>query len=72
MTVTNETRACWAEDALSAFFPVEDGQDEQNARDLITDLGHYLMLRCGLNLEEARNAMGAATRMFEDEVEEDD
>lgn len=72
--ITNADRAAWAATAIDAF-TVEcrmDGEDNQTkAKDLATNLVHYLRIECGLSLEEAGNVIHNAVGMAEQEVDED-
>ena len=72
--ITNEDRAAWAATAIEAFTAEcrMDGEDNQTkAKDLATNLVHYLRLECGLSLEEAGNVIHNAVGMAEQEAEED-
>jgi hypothetical protein len=72
--IGNATRAEWANYALSSFREVSGGHgnsEEENARDLVSDVFHYLRIDCGLSPEEARGQVEMALRMAESEAEED-
>lgn len=73
-TITNADRAAWAATAIDAFTSEcrMDGEDNQSkAKDLATNLVHYLRIECGLSLEEASNVIHNAVNMAEQETEED-
>lgn len=72
--ITNADRAAWAATAIDAFTSEcrMDGEDNQTkAKDLATNLVHYLRLECGLSLEEAGNVIHNAVSMAEEEADED-
>lgn len=73
--IDNMDRAGWAATAIEAFTTEcrMDGEaDETKAKDLITNLCHFLRLNVGMTAEEAASVATAAINMFEQEVEEDD
>lgn len=73
--ITNADRAAWAATAIEAFTAEcrMDGEDNQTkAKDLATNLVHFLRLECGLSLEEAGNVISNAVAMAEVEVAEDE
>ena len=72
--ITNADRSAWAAEAIDAFTSVcrMDGEDNQTkAKDLATNLVHYLRLECGLSFEEASTVIHNAVHMAEQETEED-
>jgi hypothetical protein len=72
--ITNADRAAWAATAIEAFTSEcrMDGEDNQTkAKDLATNLVHYLRMECGLSLEEACNVIHNAVGMAEQETDED-
>lgn len=72
--ITNADRSAWAAEAIDAFTSVcrMDGEDNQTkAKDLATNLVHYLRLECGLSFEEASTVIHNAVNMAEQETEED-
>lgn len=75
MTPDNSDRSAWAATAIDAFTSVcrMDGEDNQTkAKDLATNLVHYLRLECGLSFEEASTVIHNAVNMAEQETEEDE
>lgn len=72
--ITNADRAAWAATAIDAFTLVcrMDGEDDQTrAKDLATNLVHYLRIECGMSFDEASVLMQNAVNMAHDETEED-
>lgn len=72
--ITNADRAAWVATAIDAFTSEcrMDGKDNQTkAKDLATNLVHYLRLECGLSFEEASNVIRDAVNMAEQETDED-
>lgn len=72
--ITNRDRAAWAAEAIDLFALTTrmDGEDEQTkAKDLATNIVHFLRLECGLSFEEARGVMESAVNMAEAEMLED-
>lgn len=72
--ITNRDRAAWAAEAIDLFAMTTrmDGEDEQTkAKDLATNIVHFLRLECGLSFEEARGVMESAVNMAEMEMQED-
>ncbi|MCO5730114.1 hypothetical protein [Rhizobium sp. SSA_523] len=72
--ITNTDRSAWAAEAIDAFTAVcrMDGEDNQTkAKDLVTNLVHYLRMECGLSFEEASTVVQNAVTMAEQETEED-
>jgi len=72
--ITNETRASWAAEAigLHAFACKSDEDAQTNAKDLVTNVFHFLRLDVGLSADEARAVMEAAIDMAEIEMNEDE
>lgn len=73
-TPDNMDRAAWAATAIEAFVGEcrMDGEDDQTkAKDLITNLCHFLRLNVGMTAEEAATVAHNAINMFEQEVAED-
>jgi hypothetical protein len=73
--IDNMERAGWAATAIDAFTTEcrMDGEDDQTkAKDLITNLCHFLRLNVGMTAEEAASVATAAINMFEQEVAEDE
>ena len=70
---TNHDRAAWAAIAIDAFTSVcrMDGEDnEAKAKDLATNLVHFLRLECGLSFGDAEGVMISAINMAETEMNE--
>jgi hypothetical protein len=75
MMIDNMDRVGWAATAIEAFTTEcrMDGEDDQTkAKDLITNLCHFLRLSVGMTAEEAASVATAAINMFEQEVAEDE
>lgn len=73
--ITNADRAAWAANAIDTFAAEcrMDGEDKQTkAKDLITNLVHYLRHECDMTHDEARNVVDGAVRMAEAELIADD
>lgn len=73
--ITNADRAAWTANAIDAFTAEcrMDGEDKQTkAKDLITNLVHYLRHECDMTRDEARSVVDGAVRMAEAELIEDD
>ncbi|MCF1470601.1 hypothetical protein FS763_01480 [Agrobacterium vitis] len=72
--ITSADRSALAATAIEAFTSVcrMDGEDNQTkAKDLATNLAHYLRLGCGLSFEETSNVIHNAVNMAELETEAD-
>lgn len=72
--ITNRDRAAWAAEAIDLFALTTrmDGEDEQTkAKDLATNIVHFLRLECGLSFEEAESVIMSAVNMARAEAEED-
>lgn len=75
MTITNSDRAAWAATAIEAFTSEcrMDGEDNQTkAKDLVTNIVHFLRLECGLSFDEASNVIQNAVLLAEEEMLEDE
>lgn len=72
--INNSDRAAWAAEAIDAFCAVAGGHDEDDetkAKDLITNIIHFLRLNCKMTFEEARGVVESALNMAETEMNED-
>ena len=72
--ITNSDRASYAALAIDAFtvsHPMDGEDDQTKAKDLVTNVFHFLRLRCQLDANAARNAMQSAINMAEIEANED-
>lgn len=73
--ISNSDRASWAAAAIEAFTSVcrMDGEDDETkAKDLATNLVHFLRLNVGMSFEDAKRVMFAAVQMAEMETNEDE
>ncbi|EUB97272.1 hypothetical protein PMI07_000848 [Rhizobium sp. CF080] len=74
MTPDNADRASYAALAIDAFtlsHPMHGEDDQTKAKDLVTNVFHFLRLRCQLDADTARNVMQSAINMAEIEANED-
>jgi len=71
--ITNEARASWAAEAITlhAFACKSDEDEQTNAKDLVTNVFHFLRLHVGLSAEEAKGVIESAVLMAEIEMNED-
>ena len=72
--LTNSTRAQWAAEAIGVFASITNmhGEDEQTkAKDLVTDIVHFLRLTVGMTHEQAASVIQFAVDMAEMEMIEE-
>lgn len=72
--VSNSDRAAWAAEAIDLFSMstrMDSEDDETKAKDLITNIVHFLRLNCNMTFEEARGVVESALNMAETEINED-
>ena len=74
MEPNNFDRARWAAEAIETFASVcrMDGEDDETkAKDLVSDIVHFLRLSCALSFEDAAGVIQSAVDMAEMETNED-